>query len=158
MEPAPPIQTINLCKKYGDKLAVKDLSLTVERGEVFGFLGPNGAGKTTSVKMLLNLIAPTSGEGRLFGAPLDNITIRSKIGFLPEHFRFHGWLRANEFLLLHADLYRIPRDVSKARISELLDLVGLSDHSDKKLNAFSKEYFKPSIQFGHFIPVSRPEL
>jgi ABC-2 type transport system ATP-binding protein len=138
MELAPPIQTLSLCKKYGDKLAVKDLRLTVERGEVFGFLGPNGAGKTTSVKMLLNLIAPTSGEGRLFGAPLDDVNIRSKIGFLPEHFRFHGWLRAYEFLLLHADLYRIPRDNSITRISELLDLVGLSDHSDKKLNEFSK--------------------
>jgi len=138
MGSAPAIQTVNLSKQYGDKLAVKDLSLSVERGEVFGFLGPNGAGKTTSVKMLLNLIAPTSGEGRLFGAPLDDVNIRSKIGFLPEHFRFHGWLRANEFLLVHADLYGIPRDVSKARIQELLDLVGLSEHANKKLNAFSK--------------------
>jgi len=138
MGSAPAIQTVNLSKQYGDKLAVKDLSLSVERGEVFGFLGPNGAGKTTSVKMLLNLITPTSGEGRLFGAPLDDVNIRSKIGFLPEHFRFHGWLRANEFLLVHADLYGIPRDVSKARIQELLDLVGLSEHANKKLNAFSK--------------------
>jgi len=138
MGSAPPIQTFSLCKEYGGKLAVKDLTLTIERGEVFGFLGPNGAGKTTSVKMLLNLIAPTSGEGSLFGAPLDNVNIRTKIGFLPEHFRFHGWLRANEFLLLHSDLYRIPRDVSKARIPELLDLVGLSRHADKKLNTFSK--------------------
>jgi len=138
MGSAPAIQTVNLSKQYGDKLAVKDLSLSVERGEVFGFLGPNGAGKTTSVKMLLNLIAPTSGEGRLFGVPLDDVNIRSKIGFLPEHFRFHGWLRANEFLLVHADLFGIPRDVSKARIQELLDLVGLSEHANKKLNAFSK--------------------
>lgn len=135
---APPIETHNLCKDFGDKVAVTDLTLTVEPGEVFGFLGPNGAGKTTAVKMLLNLISPTSGEGRLFGAPLDDPGIRARVGFLPEHFRFHDWLRADEFLALHADLYHMPHELTRQRIPELLDLVGLTAHTNKKLREFSK--------------------
>jgi len=138
MQLSPAIQTSNLRKEFNSKLAVSDLTLTVERGEVFGFLGPNGAGKTTSVKMLLNLISPTSGKGKLFGVPLSEPGIRAQVGFLPEHFRFHEWLRADEFLMLHADLYRMPRDLSSQRIPELLDLVGLSSHSHKKLSQFSK--------------------
>jgi ABC-2 type transport system ATP-binding protein len=133
-----PIKAECLRKVFGDKVAVSDFTLTVERGEVFGFLGPNGAGKTTSVKMLLGLIAPTSGQGKLFGRVLGDPQGRARVGFLPEHFRFHDWLKATEFLQLHASLYRIPRDVAQRRISQLLDLVGLSEHAAKKLRAFSK--------------------
>ena len=132
------IETRHLRKEYGEKAAVADLSLTVEPGEVFGFLGPNGAGKTTAVKLLLGLIAPTAGEGQLLGRPLGDPHGRQKVGFLPEHFRFHHWLKAREFLQLHADLYRVPRDVARRRISELLDLVGLADQAEKRLGAFSK--------------------
>ena len=134
----PAIETHDLRKIFGDKVAVANLSLTVECGEVFGFLGPNGAGKTTAVKMLLGLVTPTSGEGRLFGAPLSDHRIRAETGFLPEHFRFHDWLTASEFLTLHANLYRMPRDVIRRRVPELLDLVGLTPHTSKKLAAFSK--------------------
>ena len=134
----PAIDTLNLRKTFGDKIAVADLTLTVERGEVFGFLGPNGAGKTTSVKMLLGLIEPTSGQGNLFGFPIGDPSARTKVGFLPEHFRFHDWLTATEFLRLHADLYKMPREESHHRIQELLDLVGLIPHAQKKLQAFSK--------------------
>ena len=132
------IQTSHLRKLYRDKVAVGDLTLTVERGEVFGFLGPNGAGKTTSVKMLLHLVKPTSGEGFLFGQPLSNPMVRQRVGFLPEHFRFHDWLRADEFLSLHADLYHMEKDRARRRIAELLDLVGLTPHAHKKLGEFSK--------------------
>ena len=103
------IETRGLRKIFGDKVAVSNLTLAVEPGEVFGFLGPNGAGKTTSVKMLLNLVYPTSGEGFLFGRPLGDPEVRSRVGFLPEHFRFHDWLTGSEFLALHADLYRMSR-------------------------------------------------
>jgi ABC-2 type transport system ATP-binding protein len=136
--PTPAIQTTGLSKNFGDKTAVRDLTLTVERGEVFGFLGPNGAGKTTSVKMLLDLVTPSGGQGYLFGAPLKDTEVRRKVGFLPEHFRFHDWLTAQEFLALHADLYHIPRSQATGRIQELLDLVNLSPHTDKKLRTFSK--------------------
>ncbi|MGD2164695.1 MAG: ABC transporter ATP-binding protein [Anaerolineae bacterium] len=134
----PAIETLHLGKDFDDKTAVEDLTLTVERGEVFGFLGPNGAGKTTAVKMMLGLIAPTAGEGYVLGQPLGDPRGRRKIGFLPEHFRFHHWLRAREFLHLHADLYQVPRDVARRRVPELLELVGLTDHAEKELRAYSK--------------------
>jgi len=135
---SPAIQTHDLRKTFGEKIAVSGLTLTVEPGEVFGFLGPNGAGKTTSVKMLLGLIYPSGGEGFLFGKPLNDQHIRSRVGFLPEHFRFHDWLKAQEFLALHADLYQMPRPIARQRVAELLDLVGLTPHAQKKLREFSK--------------------
>jgi ABC-2 type transport system ATP-binding protein len=133
------IETQHLRKVFNeDKVAVADLTLKVERGEVFGFLGPNGAGKTTSVKMLLGLINPTAGTGSLLGAPIKDVPTRSRVGFLPEHFRFHDWLSAKEFLTLHADLYRMSQQEKSKRIPNLLQRVGLAPHADKKLRAFSK--------------------
>jgi len=132
------IETSRLSKSFGEKAAVSDLTLQVSRGEVFGFLGPNGAGKTTSVKMLLGLIRPSAGEGRLFGQLLGQSDVRRRVGFLPEHFRFHDWLTAAEFLQLHADLYQMPVEDAHKRIPDLLELVGLSEFSGKKLRTFSK--------------------
>ncbi len=135
----PSIQTQHLRKVFNhDKVAVADLSLTVEPGEVFGFLGPNGAGKTTSVKMLLGLIKPTAGQGSLLGAPLGTDTARAKVGFLPEHFRFHEWLTAAEFLKLHGELYQMEANRLHKRIPTLLDLVALTSHANQKLKTFSK--------------------
>lgn len=138
MGDSPAIVTHQLKKEFGDKVAVADLTLEVGRGEVFGFLGPNGAGKTTAVKMLLGLISPTSGEGEVLNASLGDYKVRAKVGFLPEHFRFHDWLTAVEFLNLHGNLYHMPGDLLNKRVPELLDLVGLEDHSQKKLGAYSK--------------------
>lgn len=132
------IETFGLRKVFDNKVAVEDLTLQVGEGEVFGFLGPNGAGKTTSIKMLLGLTMPTSGEGKLFGVPIGDPDGRTYVGFLPEHFRFHDWLNAREFLTLHADLYRVPRQRAQRRIDELLDLVGLAPHARKKLKQYSK--------------------
>lgn len=134
----PAIETHGLRKVFGEKVAVADLTLSVEQGEVFGFLGPNGAGKTTSIKMLLGLITPSGGEGRLLGSLLGDHRARRRVGFLPEHFRFHDWLTATEFLSLHAELYQMPGEASQPRIHELLELVGLSDHAGQKLRQFSK--------------------
>jgi ABC-2 type transport system ATP-binding protein len=138
MSNTPAIETHHLRKEFNGKVAVANLSLTVDRGEVFGFLGPNGAGKTTSVKMLLGLILPMAGRGTILGAPLGDERTRSKVGFLPEHFRFHDWLTATEFLKLHGDLYQIPEDRLDGKIPELLKLVNLSSHADQKLHTFSK--------------------
>jgi ABC-2 type transport system ATP-binding protein len=135
---APAIETRGLRKEFGRKIAVSDLSLTVQPGEVFGFLGPNGAGKTTSIKMFLGLVTPTAGEGFMLGTPLGDYQVRARVGFLPEHFRFHDWLSATEFLTLHADLYGMPRSVTRARIPELLERVGLAAHARNKLRTFSK--------------------
>ena len=132
------IKTTSLRKAFGEKVAVSDLSLSIQRGEVFGFLGPNGAGKTTAVKMLLGLVTPTSGEGWLLGRSLGDHAARARVGFLPEHFRFHDWLTAAEFLTLHAELYRMPPTGRQARIKELLALVELTPFADQRLRTFSK--------------------
>ena len=98
------IETRGLRKLYGDKVAVRNLSLTVPRGEIFGFLGPNGAGKSTSIRMLLGLAQPTSGEAMVLGRPAGDVAMRHRIGFLPENFRFYEWLTASELLHLHGRL------------------------------------------------------
>lgn len=133
------IATRGLRKEFGEKVAVADLTLQVEQGEVFGFLGPNGAGKTTSIKMLLGLTAPTAGEGYLLGQPLGDHRTRARIGFLPEHFRFHEWLTAAEFLDLHGRLYGMERSRRQEVIPDLLELVGLADRAGTRLSAFSKD-------------------
>jgi ABC-2 type transport system ATP-binding protein len=132
------IQTHKLRKVFGDYAAVKGLTLQVKQGEVFGFLGPNGAGKTTSMKMLLGLIAPTSGEASLLGKPIGNREIMRNVGFLPEHFRFQEWLTADEFLLLHGQLLGMQKDDLQERRDELLERVGLTPFRRKQLRTFSK--------------------
>ena len=138
MPPAPAIETEQLRKVFGDNAAVKGLTLQIQPGEVFGFLGPNGAGKTTSIKMLVGLITPTSGKAALLGAPLGDRSTRSRIGFLPEHFRFQDWLTAGEFLTLHGQLFGMERGRLQARVSELLERVGLGAFRDKAILTFSK--------------------
>src|SRR5215211_4533848 len=126
MSSEPAIKTDQLRKVFGEYAAVKGLTLQVEQGEVFGFLGPNGAGKTTSIKMLLGLIAPTAGEASLLGKPIGDREIMSRVGFLPEHFRFQEWLSADEFLLLHGQLLWMKKDDLQQRKDELLERVGLT--------------------------------
>ncbi len=132
------IQSLSLRKEFGKTVAVRGLNLEVPRGEVFGFLGPNGAGKTTSIKMFLGLVAPTSGNIRILGEEPAKTEIRSRLGFLPEHFRFHEWLTGQEFLTLHGRLYSIPSARLTARIEELLELVGLAEFRHKQLRTYSK--------------------
>ena len=115
-----------------------NLSLSVRRGEIFGFLGPNGAGKSTSIKMLLGLVKPTGGEAFVLGAPAGGVEVRRKIGFLPEDFRFYPWLTAAELLGLHGRLSGVPADTLRERVPALVDLVGLTPHRDKRLQDFSK--------------------
>lgn len=132
------IKTTRLRKEFGDNVAVRGLTLEVPAGEVFGFLGPNGAGKTTSIKMLLGLVAPTAGAGQVLGAPVGDRAARAQVGFLPEHFRFHDWLTAEEFLTLHGRLYNMPAPRLRARLSDLLEMVGLMPFRRKTLRTFSK--------------------
>lgn len=132
------LETHNLRKVFGDYAAVRGLTLQVNQGEVFGFLGPNGAGKTTSIKMLLGLVAPTAGTAQLLGQPLGHRAARAKIGFLPEHFRFHDWLTAQEFLSIHGQLYGLRGAALTARITELLERVNLTPFRHKTIHTFSK--------------------
>ena len=119
-------------------MAVADLSLTVGRGEIFGFLGPNGAGKTTSVKMLLGLLQPTAGSGQILGLPLGDREARARLGFLPEHFRFHEWMTGLEMLRFHGRLYGLGGHELRDRVHELLVRVDLVDAAQRRLSTYSK--------------------
>ena len=132
------IETEELRKVYGETVAVDGLSLAVERGQVFGFLGPNGAGKTTTVKMLLGLVRPSSGQARVLGRTPGDPDAMRQVGFLPEHFRFHPWLRARDLLDMHGQLYGMSTDDRKRRIPELLARLGLGDRADSRIAEFSK--------------------
>jgi ABC-2 type transport system ATP-binding protein len=135
---SPAIHTMELSKRYRRTVALAGLSMTVARGEVFGFLGPNGAGKTTAVKLLLGLARPTGGEAMVLGAPAGDRETRRQIGYLPELFRFQSWLTAREVLSLHCRLMRLPRSGWAAAAGEALDLVGLSARGGDKVGTFSK--------------------
>lgn len=117
---------------------MRALSLTVPRGSIFGFLGPNGAGKSTSIKMLLGLVRPTSGDAQVLGAPAGDVETRRKIGFLPEHFQFYKWLTPAELLRLHGQLCGMTAAQLRKKIPAMLDLVGLTPHRDKRVGEFSK--------------------
>jgi ABC-2 type transport system ATP-binding protein len=135
---SPAIHTVELSKRFGKTVALAGLSMTVPRGEVFGFLGPNGAGKTTSVKLLLGLISPTSGEGWLLGQPIGDLKTRRRIGYLPELFRYQSWLSAREVLALHCELAPLPRSSWKDEITTALDTVGLTERAGDRVGTFSK--------------------
>jgi ABC-2 type transport system ATP-binding protein len=132
------LETHGLRKEFGPKVAVAELSLAVRVGEVFGFLGPNGAGKTTSLKMLLGLTRPTAGTGTLLGAPIGDRRARARVGFLPEHFRFHDWLEGRELLRFHGRLLGLDGLGLDARIESLLERVDLLDAIDRPLHGYSK--------------------
>ena len=134
----PAIKTVELSKKFGKTVALAGLSMTVPRGEVFGFLGPNGAGKTTAVKVLLGLLAPTSGGGWLLGKPVGDLETRRHIGYLPELFRYQGWLTAAEVLALHCELAPLPRSSWKDEIGTVLETVGLTERAGDRVGTFSK--------------------
>jgi ABC-2 type transport system ATP-binding protein len=142
------IETDRLAKRYGRSDALIDLTMEVGAGEVFGFLGPNGAGKTTAVKLLLGLARPTGGRGTVLDAPLGDRTIRRRIGYLPELFRYQPWLRAREVVELHMRLRggegrRAAQgggDETRgnAEVQRVLEVVGLSDRADDVVGTFSK--------------------
>jgi ABC-2 type transport system ATP-binding protein len=127
-------------RKTRKTVAVENLTLNVEKGELFGLLGPNGAGKTTTVKMLCTLLLPTSGSIRIFGldAIRDTNEIRKRIGFAFGGNRgLYGRLTARDNLRYFAELYALAPEFSRKRIPELLELVGLADRADDKVENFS---------------------
>lgn len=132
------IQTQNLRKVFKGRPAVEDLTLEVQQGEVFGFLGPNGAGKSTTVKMLLGLTHPTSGQAQVLGEPLGNLATKRKVGFLPELFRFHDWMSGKDFLRFHGQLNGMSEGEITYRIPVVLELVGLLGRENERIKGYSK--------------------
>jgi ABC-2 type transport system ATP-binding protein len=119
-------------------VAVKDLSLEVKQGEVFGFLGPNGAGKTTTINILLGFIEPTSGYATIFGVDTRQPIARNRIGYLPELTYYYKFLTAEELLRFYARLFEIPKDVVEKRIDEVLKLVELDHARNRQIKTYSK--------------------
>jgi ABC-2 type transport system ATP-binding protein len=136
LPPAPAVWCTGLRKRYGKRVAVEQVSLTVGRGEVVGLLGPNGAGKTTVIKMLLGLVRPDAGEVMLLGRPAGDVSARRAVGYLPELFRYQPWLTAAEVLRLHVRLAGVP--VSDADQRGCLELVGLGTRTGDRVGGFSK--------------------
>ncbi len=139
------IETLGLEKRYPvgfwrqrEKVALRPLTLTVERGEVFGYLGPNGAGKTTTLKLLLGLVFPTAGSARLLGQPFDDPQVKARLGFLPEQPYFYDQLTAAELLEYYAQLSGVAARARRRRVDEMLARVGLAEAARTQLRKFSK--------------------
>jgi ABC-2 type transport system ATP-binding protein len=119
-------------------LAVRNLSLEIRQGEVFGFLGPNGAGKTTTMQVLLGFREATAGEAFLFGVNVREPIARQRIGYLPEMTYYYKFLSAEELLRFYAKIFRIPRAETSKRIDELLKLVELESARKRPIRSYSK--------------------
>lgn len=118
--------------------AVKNLSFSVKKGEVFGLLGPNGSGKSTTVKMILGLVKPDIGQVSLFGLSPQSLQARAKIGYLPELSYLHPFLTARETLKYYAGLSGLSGNEARLRTAQLLDMVGLTDAANRPVGGFSK--------------------
>jgi len=134
------IRTERLSKSYGTKVAVDQLDLQVEPGEILGFLGPNGAGKSTTVKVLTGLIRPDSGRASICGfdvvtQPLD---VKKRLGYVPETPALYDSLTADEYLEFVSCLHHLDPRTATTRRGELLELFGLSAHAHQRLTEFSK--------------------
>jgi ABC-2 type transport system ATP-binding protein len=138
------IETRNLTKIYRDfwgrqkVRALKALDLEVRRGEIFGLLGPNGSGKTTTMKLLLGLLFPTSGQAIVLGKPAAEVTKNERIGYLPEESYLYRFLNAEETLNFYGRLFDMPASVRKQRVAELIDMVGLNWAKRRQLKEYSK--------------------
>jgi len=135
---APAIRTQELAKRYGSITALAGLTMTIPRGDIFGFLGPNGAGKTTAVKLLLGLTPPTAGHAEVLGAAIGDRDALRRVGYLPELFRYQSWLTAREVLALHCELAGIDRTAWQREIEDALAIVGLADRGSGRVGTFSK--------------------
>src|SRR5438309_6139029 len=119
-------------------LALDGLTLSVGQQEVFGFLGPNGAGKTTTLKLLMQLIFPTSGRAEILGRPVGDVAVKQRIGYLPEHPYFYDYLTAEELLVYFAGLFGLDANERRKRAAALLDEMGIGAERRRQLRTFSK--------------------
>ncbi len=136
------IDTNNLTRTFGNLTAVNNVTLHIEKGEVFGFLGPNGAGKTTTIRMLCCLIGKTSGEATIGGYSISNpddcLKIRKMVGFLPENVGLYDSLSAYRNLDFYGQLYEVPKSTRKENIENLLKALDIWDRREDAVGTFSK--------------------
>ncbi len=144
MSPEVIIETRNLSKVYRDfwgrqkVRALQALDLEIRQGEIFGLLGPNGSGKTTTIKLLLGLLFPTSGQALVFGRDATDVSKNERLGYLPEESYLYRFLNAEETLDFYGRLFDMPTAVRKRRTAELIDLVGLQWAKRRQLKEYSK--------------------
>ena len=133
------IETRNLMKRYGEKVAVNNVSFDVYSGEVFGFLGPNGAGKTTTIKMIVGLLQPTSGAVKVAGYDIQNQSMQAKAscGYVPDTPNLYAKLTGRELLRFVSDLYNLDRSQVAHRIDELLRMFDLTTAADDTIDSYS---------------------
>ncbi|HSB65318.1 MAG TPA: ABC transporter ATP-binding protein [Anaerolineales bacterium] len=134
------ISTEKLSKDFGEVHALQSLNLRVPQKSIFAFLGPNGSGKTTTIKLLLGLIKPTSGGGKIFGMDIvhDSVDIRANIGYLPQDARFYEHMSARQTLDYTARFfYAGPQAAIDKRVNEMIELVGLEGKADRPIKSFS---------------------
>ncbi len=133
------IQTRNLVKRYGDKVAVDDISFDVRAGEIFGFLGPNGAGKTTTIKIIVGLLRPTSGSVAVAGYDVQQQPAQAKAasGYVPDTPNLYAKLTGRELLRFVGDLYDLDRQLATRRVDELLRTFDLTGAADDTIDSYS---------------------
>jgi ribosome-dependent ATPase len=126
------IEAHGLTQRFGTFTAVSNVSLSIERGEIFGFLGSNGCGKSTTMKMLTGLLPPTEGTATIFGSSVDagSMEVRKNLGYMTQAFSLYGELTIRQNLILHARLYHLPPEKTKVRIGDLVERFGLGSHMD----------------------------
>jgi ABC-2 type transport system ATP-binding protein len=152
------IEISNLHKRYGKRVAVENLSLTVPSGSFFGFLGPNGAGKSTTIGCLTGLLGPTDGSIRLLGEQFNGNApaLKRRIGVMPENLGLFEALYAHEFLAFQARIYGLDEKTMRLRVTELLEAMQLSEQGKKPLADFSSGMRK-RVAFSAAI-IARPEI
>ncbi len=132
------IEINKLTVTYGKTKALDDISLKVERGEIFGFLGPNGAGKTTAIKAILGIVPVPRDTITIHGVPPSRRAARKKLGYLPEDAAYHRFLTPKEILMFYGEIFGIPTRELKKRVRGLLEFVGLAEYQNKRVSELSK--------------------
>jgi ABC-2 type transport system ATP-binding protein len=138
--PTPAVETINLSRQYGSIMALNSLSLTIQRGDLFGFIGSNGAGKTTTLRILATFLAPSSGSARVLGHDVvnDADAVRHVIGYMPDFFGVYKDMEVTEYLDFFGACYKIPTAQREKTVNDVLELVGLSEKRGAIIGALSR--------------------
>jgi len=152
------IRCQGLTKRYGNIIALDDLSLAVEEKSVFGFLGPNGAGKTTTIRLLTGLSLPSAGTALVAGEEVtsNSQVLRSKIGYLPDVPAFYEWMTGREFLHFIGELYHLPVQERNQRADEILELVDLQEAARRRIGGYSRG-MKQRLGIAQAL-INRPEV